>query len=144
MLDSKNIKFVRDNILFGVGLVLTTITITGFFCMVVIIIAVITGHYSGRRPNTGVLDALILSGTVIPIGIAIAAIPLYNIAIYDWPSSAYLLPPQFAILAAALVGGVLGFKSGESWRLGEGSCFYCLASFASVLMILSVVIVLYL
>ena len=112
--------------------------------MIAITSAVIVGHYSGRRPNTGVLDALILSGIIIPIGIAIAAIPLYTIATYDWPGSAYILPPQGAILAAALVGGVLGFKSGEIWNLGEGSCFYCLASFASMLTILSIVVVLYL
>ncbi|MHA1137613.1 MAG: hypothetical protein ACTSSE_14110 [Candidatus Thorarchaeota archaeon] len=39
---------------------------------------------------------------------------MYNIAFYDWLAGGYMtLPPQFAIWVAAVVGGFLGFKSGE-------------------------------
>jgi hypothetical protein len=125
-----------------IELAITIMTITGFLSMLAVTAAITVGHYTGRRPNTGVLEVMILSAIVIPAAIAIVSLPLYNIALNDWPGSAYVLPPQFVILAAAFVGGILGFKSGEIWNQGEGSCFRCLASLVSVLTILSLVVVL--
>jgi hypothetical protein len=90
------------------------------------------------------LQALVVSAIAIPIGITILSIPLYNIALYDWPGGGgwYHLPPQIAIWAAAFVGGILGLKSGEIWYQGEASCIRCLLSLVTVLTLLSLVIVL--
>jgi hypothetical protein len=91
---------------------LTTLTLTIFLSMVAIISTILVGHYFGRSPSTGMLQALVVSAIAIPIGITILSIPLYNIALYDWPGGGgYHLPPQIAIWAAAFVGGILGLKS---------------------------------
>ena len=121
---------------------LTTLTLTLFLSMVAIISTILVGHYFGRSPSTGMLQALVVSAIVILIGVTILSIPLYNIALYDWPGGAFALPPQLAILAAAFVGGMIGFKSGEIWYQGEASCIRCLLSLVTVLTLLSLVIVL--
>jgi hypothetical protein len=121
---------------------LTTITLTLFLSMIAIIFTILVGHYAGQSPNTGVIQALVVSGIAIPIGIVILSIPLYNIALLDWSGGAYFLPPQLAIWAAAFVGGILGLKSGEIWYQGETSCIRCLLSLVTVLTLLSLVIVL--
>ena len=123
---------------------LTTLTLTIFLSMVAIISTILVGHYFGRSPSTGMLQALVVSAIAIPIGITILSIPLYNIALYDWPGGGgwYHLPPQIAFWAAAFVGGILGLKSGEIWYQGEASCIRCLLSLVTVLTLLSLVIVL--
>ena len=122
---------------------LTTLTLTIFLSMVAIISTILVGHYFGRSPSTGMLQALVVSAIVIPIGITILSIPLYNIAIYDWPGGGgYYLPPQIAIWAAAFVGVIIGLKSGEIWYQGETSCIRCLLSLVTVLTLLSLVVVL--
>jgi len=109
------------------------------------VIAIIAGHYSGRNPNTGILESLFASIIVIPLVTVILSIPLYNlVTLTDWPNSMYVLPPQFAIWGAAVLGGFLGIKSGTIWNQGEASCFYCLMSFVSVLTVFSLVVVLFL
>jgi hypothetical protein len=76
---------------------------------------------------------------------AIVSIPLFNlVALNDWPNNPYVLPPAAAIWGAAMLGGVLGLKSGMIWNQGESSCFQCLMSSVSVLVLLSIVIVLFL
>ncbi len=122
---------------------ITTLTLTIFLSMVAIISTILVGHYFGRSPSTGMLQALVVSAIAIPIGIIIVSVPLYNIAFYDWPGGGgYNLLPQTAIWVAAFVGGVLGFKSGEIWYQGEASCIRCLLSLVTVLTLLSLVIVL--
>jgi len=116
-----------------------------FSCLVSMIIAIIAGHYSGRNLNTEMLESLFVSIIVIPLAAVILSIPLYSlVTLTDWPNSMYVLPPQFAIWVAAVVGGILGFKSGTIWNRGEASCFHCLLSFVSVLTVLSLVVVLFL
>ena len=121
----------------------TTFTVTIFLSMIALLFAILVGHYFGRKPNTGTLQALIVSAIVIPIGIVIVSSPLYNIALYDWPSGSYLLlPPQFVIWVAAFFGVFIGMKSGDIWNQGEPSCIKCLLSLVTVLTLLSLVIVL--
>jgi hypothetical protein len=116
-----------------------------FLSMIAMTIAILVGHYSGRNPNTGILESLVVSAIVIPFAIAIIALPLYNlVTLYDWPNNAYVLPPPIAIWGAAMLGGFLGVKSGMIWNQGEASCFHCLVSFGSVLAVLSLVVVLFL
>ena len=121
---------------------LTTLTLTIFLSMISIISTILVGHYSVLSPNIGILQALVVSAIAIPIGIVIVSVPLYTIALYDWPSSIYAPPPQFAIWVAAFLGVVLGFKSGEIWNQGDASCIRCLLSFVAMLTVLSLVIVL--
>jgi hypothetical protein len=123
---------------------ITTLTLTIFLSMVAIIPSILAGHYLGRNPNAGILQALVVSAIAIPIGIIIVSIPLYNIAFYDWPGGGgvYHLPPQIAIWAASFVGAILGLKSGEIWYQGETSCIRCLLSLVTVLTLLSLVVVL--
>jgi hypothetical protein len=121
---------------------ITTFTITIFLSMIALLFAIISGHYFGREPNTGILVAIFIFAIVIPVGIAILSIPLYNIAFYDWPSIAYILPPQFIIFAAAFFGGLIGFKSAEIWNQGEASCIRCLLSLVIVSTLLTLLIVL--
>lgn len=125
-----------------VWMALTTITLTLFLSMIAIIFTILVGHYAGRSPNTGTIQALVVSGIAIPIGIVIVSIPLYNIALHDWSGGAYFLPPQFAIWAAAFFGGLIGLKSGEIWNQGEPSCIKCLLSLVTAVTLLSLVIVL--
>jgi len=125
-----------------VWVALTTITLTIFLSMVAIIFTILVGHYVGRSSNTGTIQALVVSAIIIPIGIIIVAIPLYNIALHDWSGGAYFLPPQVAIWAAAFFGVLIGLKSGEIWNQGETSCIRCLLSLVTVLTLLSLVIVL--
>ena len=125
-----------------VEMAITTFTVTIFLCMVAIVSAILVGHYSGRRPNTGILEALVIFAIAIPIGIIIVSVPLYNVAFYDWNTGAYFIPPQFAIWAAAFFGGLIGLKSGEIWNQGEASCIRCLLSVVTVLTLLSLAIVL--
>ena len=119
----------------------TTLTVTIFVSMIAIISAILVGHYSVRSPKIGTLQALVVSAIAIPIGIVIVSVPLYNIALYDWPMT-YAPLPQFAIWVAAFLGVVLGFKSGEIWNQGDASCIRCLLSFVAMLTVLSLVIVL--
>jgi len=110
--------------------------------MIALVSAILVGHYSGRNPNSGILEALIAFAIVIPIGIVIVSIPLYNIALYDWPSGFFALPPYAAIWIGAFFGGLIGFRSGDIWNQGETSCIRCLLSLVTVLTLLSLVIVL--
>jgi hypothetical protein len=121
----------------------TTITVTVIASMLSMIVAIIAGHYSGRSPDAGLIDSLLVSLIVIPIVAVLLSTPLYNlVTLYDWPNNAYVLPPQFAIWGAAALGGFLGFRSGMIWNRGETSCVYCLLSLVSVLAGLSLVLVL--
>jgi hypothetical protein len=120
----------------------TAFTITIFLSMIAVASAILVGHYSGRNPNTGILESFVISAIAIPIAIAILSIPLYNIALYDWPNNPYVLPPQIAIWAAAFFGGIIGLKSGEIWAQGEANCIRCLLPLVTVLTLLSLAIVL--
>jgi ABC-type glycerol-3-phosphate transport system permease component len=129
----------------GFEVVFTTITVTVLACMFSIIIAIIAGHYSGRNPDSGMLEAILVSLVVIPLVGVIVTLPMYNLVTqYDWPNNPYVLPPPFAIWAAAALGGFLGFRSGMIWNRGEASCVYCLLSVVFVLAGLSLVVVLFL
>ena len=129
----------------GFQMAFTTITVTILACMLSMIIAIIAGHYSGRSPDPGLLMSLLTSFIVIPIIAVVLSTPMYNlVTLNDWPNSAYVLPPQFAIWTAAAFGGFLGFKSGMIWNRGEASCVYCLLSVASLLAGVSIVVVLFL
>ena len=120
----------------------TTYTVTIFLSMIALLFAILVGHYSGRKPSTGFLEALVVSAIAIPIGIIIVSIPLYNIAIYDWSTGAFHIPPQIAIWIAGFFGGLIGLKSGEIWNQGEASCIRCLLSLVTVVTLLTLVIVL--
>ncbi len=134
--------FFQTIVEYVVEMALTTLTVTVFVSMIAIISTILVGHYSVRSPNIGTLQALVVSAIAIPIGIVIVSVPLYNIALYDWPSSIFAPPPQIAIWVAAFLGVVLGFKSGEIWNQGEASCIQCLLSFVAMLTVLSLVIML--
>ncbi|MFW9843435.1 MAG: hypothetical protein ACFFEV_02545 [Candidatus Thorarchaeota archaeon] len=120
----------------------TIFTITTFVSMVALIIAILVGHYSGREQNRGILECLIITATAIPVGMWILSIPLYNLAIDDWPSGGFFLVPQAFLWIASFFGGLIGIKSGEIWNQGEPSCIRCLLSLVTVLTLLSLVIVL--
>ena len=113
--------------------------------MISLIIAIVAGNYSGRNPNKGILEALVASVILIPIVTVVLSMPLYSLVVLnDWPSGPYVLPPPFAIWAAAVLGGFLGFRSGAIWNQGEPNCFYCLMSVALLLVVISCVFVLFL
>jgi hypothetical protein len=72
----------------------TTITVTVIASMLSMIVAIIAGHYSGRSPDAGLIDSLLVSLIVIPIVAVLLSTPLYNlVTLYDWPNNAYVLPP---------------------------------------------------
>ena len=113
--------------------------------MISLIIAIGTGNYTGRNPDRGMFEILVLSILAIPIVTVVLSMPLYSlVVINDWPTGPYVLPPLFAIWTVTVVGGFLGFKSGMIWNQGERSCFYCLMSVASVLAVITCVFVLFL
>ena len=120
----------------------TIFTITAFISMLALIVAILVGHYSGRDQNKGILEALIVCATVIPLGIWILSIPLYNLSLDDWPTGGFFLVPQAIIWIASFFGGLIGIKSGEIWSQGEPSCIRCLLSLVTVFVLLSLVIVL--
>ncbi|MFW9793079.1 MAG: hypothetical protein ACFFEE_02155 [Candidatus Thorarchaeota archaeon] len=123
----------------------TTMTVTVLSCFVSLIIAIVAGHYYVRNLDPGFLESLFVLVIVVPVISVILSIPLYNlVTLSDWPNIVYVLPPQFAIWIAGVLGGFLGFKSGLIRNQGEASCFYCLVSFASLLVALSLVVVLFL
>ena len=132
-------SFLNEHV---VEMAVTTVTITIFLSMISLVSATLVGHYSGRTPNTGLLGIFVISAIAIPVGIVILSIPLYNIALADWPNGPYVFPPQIAIWTAAFFGGIIGFKSGEIWNQGEASCIRCFLSLVTVLTLLSLVIVL--
>jgi hypothetical protein len=111
--------------------------------MISLIIAIVAGNYTGRNPDRGILETLVVSVILIPIVTVVLSMPLYGLVVLnDWPSGPYVLPPPFAIWAAAVLGGFLGFRSGMIWNHGEASCFYCLLSVAFVLVLISLIVVL--
>jgi hypothetical protein len=111
--------------------------------MISLITAIEAGYYIGRGLDSDFLKALVLLVIIIPLVAVAITLPLYEFAaLNDWPNSPYVLPPQFAVYVAAVLGGFLGLKAGMIWNQGEASCFYCLVSVAFVLGLISLIVVL--
>lgn len=122
---------------------LTEATLTIAVALVTMLTSVIVCHRLGRTPDTGTVPSLLAGGIVLPVVFLIVFAPFYaQVTLFDWPSGYYNFPPQIVVWIGGLVGGLIGFYSGESWnKEGTLSCLGCVLVPISLLTALSIVVV---
>ncbi|MFW9913151.1 MAG: hypothetical protein ACFFEU_11800 [Candidatus Thorarchaeota archaeon] len=123
---------------------LTEATLTIAITLITMLTSVIVCHRLGRTPDTGSVPSLLAGGIVLPVVFLIVFAPFYaQVTLFDWPSGYYNFPPQIVVWIGGLVGGIIGFYSGESWnKEGNLSCLVCVLVPIMLLTILSIVVVL--
>ncbi|MFW9804138.1 MAG: hypothetical protein ACFFFC_15870 [Candidatus Thorarchaeota archaeon] len=122
---------------------LTEATLTIAITLITMLASVIVCHYLGRAPDTGSVPSLLAGGIVLPVVFLIVFAPFYaQVTLFDWPSGYYDFPPQVVVWIGGIVGGLIGFYSGESWnKEGTVNCLVFFLVPIMLLVILSIVVV---
>ena len=127
-------------------MVLTQMTLAFTLSMTASMLSLLVAAYGAKLASKVTLISILMFMILIPLGMNYLYLQIEpSVLVLDWPLEVgrflAFWNPTSAIFLASMLGGFLGYFSGNYWGQGDSSCLRCLMGPFILIFLVSVVMV---